>query len=539
VEELLRALIKAMRAHQLYLHNNPSYLRAVEVARSAFARVWEETDELRLDVTETEMRWEGITVLHESEKAGDSLPWICYKDGIRELRFTRGFEHEELVPLLDILQRVRLSSPDEDDLLTLLWEQELVHLRYRYVEVASEIAPALERAGEMLAGPALDDAPTATAELPAGVVDIDAFDGTLYFLDESEVAYLREEVRKEYESDLRANIVAILLDMYELQPDATVRDEIQSVLDGLMLHFLAAGELGAVAYLLRESEVSAGHARERTEGQRAALAALPDRLSDPEVLTQVLQALDEAPEPPMAAALDTLLLQLRARALGTVLAFSRRARSQVLRAVLGRAAERLAAAHPTELVRLMQGDDPVVVREAIDRAAALRTTAAVPALARLVTDEDVAMRLAVVHALSSIGSPGAVQILERTVDDDHRDVRVATARALAQRGARSALPKLEAAVKGKALRSADLTEKMAVFDAYGAACGDGGVPLLDGLLNERGLLGRREEPELRACAALALGRVGTPDALDALRRAAADQNIVVRSAVARALRSAE
>ena len=36
------------------------------------------------------------------------------------------------------------------------------------------------------------------------------------------------------------------------------------------------------------------------------------------------------------------------------------------------------------------------------------------------------------------------------------------------------LPRLEAIVKGKAVRDADLTEKMAFFEAYGALCGDGG-----------------------------------------------------------------
>ena len=64
-------------------------------------------------------------------------------------------------------------------------------------------------------------------------------------------------------------------------------------------------------------------------------------------------------------------------------------------------------------------------------------------------------------------------------------------------------------MKGRALRDADLTEKMAVFEAYGALCGDEGVAALDAMLNGKSLFGRREDSELRACAAVALGRVGT------------------------------
>ena len=83
---------------------------------------------------------------------------------------------------------------------------------------------------------------------------------------------------------------------------------------------------------------------------------------------------------------------------------------------------------------------------------------------------------------------------------------------------------------------ADLGEKMAVFETYGTLCGDAGVPDLDGVLNSKGMLGSKEPAELRACAARALGLIATPLAVEALQRAAADKDVIVRSAVTRALR---
>jgi HEAT repeat protein len=146
------------------------------------------------------------------------------------------------------------------------------------------------------------------------------------------------------------------------------------------------------------------------------------------------------------------------------------------------------------------------------------------------------MRLTVVQALAEIGSAGALQSLERAVDDADRDVRVAVARAISARAYRPALPRVEAVVKGKALREADLTEKMAMFETYGALCGEAGIPLLDGILNARGFLGRREDSEARACAAMALGRIGTEKALSSLRRATTEKDVVVRNAVNKAMR---
>jgi hypothetical protein len=541
VEEMLKLLVKAIRAHQLYLHNNPTYLRALEQARASFAPVWEHTDELVLEVTDTELRWEGVAILHDPEKASDSLSWILYKDGLRELRLRRDFEQHELIPLLDIVQRVRKASPEEDDLLTLLWEQEFAHLRYRYIDISSELAAPLERAGDSrprLIDSVPSDTPTIDATAP-GLVNPEEFDSTLYFLDEREIEYLQEEVRKEYASDLRGNVVSMLLDVYEQQKDVEVRDEICGLLDGLMLHFLSAGHFRSVAHMLREDALAAGRAIELSPEQRARLLALASRLSEPEVLAQLLQSLDEASELPGQEDLNALFDQLSVSSLGTVFAWLNRLQTPRLRMLLENAASRLALANTNELVRLIGSSDRDVSLEAVRRAGAVRATAAVSALAKIIGVADAAVRLAAVHALGEIASPGALQLLERTIDDADRDVRVATTRALAARAYRPALPKLEGLIKGRVARDADLTERMALFEAFGTLCGDAGVSLLDGLLNSRGLFGQRGDVEIRACAAMALGRVASPSAIASLQRASGEKEVLVRNAVSRALRGGQ
>lgn len=540
VEEVLRMLGKAARAHQLYLQNNPVYQRALDSARAAFAPVWANADEVVLHVGETAFQWEGRVVLEELEKSGDSLPWLFYKDGLRELRFLKGFEENELVALLGIVQRARKSSPDEDDLLTLLWEQDFVFLRYRYVDLAVESASPLEetaspeRTAERVPTQEVEPEPTMASR--PGIVNLEDFDATLYFLDEREIEYLRGAVQAEYRADLRLNVLSMLLDVFELQGAPAVREEIIGILDNLMLHLLSAGQFHAVAFLLRESLASIERARGLEPAQRARLLQLPDRLSEPTALSQLLQSLDEAREVPVQEDLTALFEQLRPAALATVFEWLGRVGDPRLRAVLESAAGRLAAQNTAELVRLIGVSDRAVSLEAIRRAGALRTPAAVAPLGRVLQDGDAAMRLAAVTALAEIGSAGAMQAVEKTVEDPDRDVRVATSRAIAARVHRPALPRLEAMIRGKRVREADLTEKMAHFEAYGALCGDAGVPVLDDLLNGKSVFGRKEDTELRACAAMALGRVNTPRAQEALRKAQAEKEVLVRNAVNRALR---
>ena len=62
---------------------------------------------------------------------------------------------------------------------------------------------------------------------------------------------------------------------------------------------------------------------------------------------------------------------------------------------------------------------------------------------------------------------------------------------------------------------------------------------MDKLLNGKGFLGRKEPAEIRACAALALGKIGTEKARHSLQVATNEDDAVVRSAVNRALRGEE
>ena len=536
VEELLKVLGKAMRAHQLYLPNNPVYQRAIDNLRRAFLPVWAHVDEIALAITESDFRWEGRSVMRETSKS-ESVPWIFFKDGIRELRLLKGFEEQEVVGLLDILKRVKKASPEEDDLLTLIWEKDFTFLRYRFIDLTLENNVPIEASVPAERPPvAPPEQMEPEPEARPGIVRIEDLDATVHFLDESEIDYLRTEVQKEYTSEVRRNVLAILLDIFELQTAKAVRDEISDILENFLMHLLSAGHFSTVAYVLRESQELLARARELDSSHRTKLVGLPDRLSAAGPLSNLLQAMDDGATVPNQTELNELFEQLRPSALGTLFTWLGRLQHTEVRAAIEVAAARLAAANTAELVKLIGSADVEVALESARRAGGLKTAAAVAPLGKLLGHEAPKVRLAAVQALSEINSAGALQQLERAVDDEDRDVRVAAVRILGSRGQRGALAKVEAAVKGRALRDADLTEKMAFFEAYGSLAAAAGVAYLDALLNGKGFLGKREDPEMRACAAMALGKIGTHDATDALNRAQGDKDVLVRNAVNRAVR---
>jgi hypothetical protein len=545
VEELLRRIVKAARAHQLYLPNNPIYQGAIDTLRAGFAPIWQQIDELVLTVTESDLRWYGAVVSETTGpaavKSADNLGWLFYKDGVRELKMVKGFEETEVIKLLEIIQRGRKGSADEDDLVTMLWEADFASLTYKYVDLLQEGGGGdLADGGE--SQPAQPgDVQRATQEAveesrAGGIVNMADFDSTLYFLDEREIEYLQDEIKREYQQDLRTNVVASLLDIFEAQQDHEIRSETIDDVHTLMVYLLTAGHFRGVAYVLREAQQALQRAPEVTPEQRQRLGDLPERLSAADALSQLLQALDSAPTLPPQDELVELFDQLRPSALGTVFSWLGKSQNDRLKPLLETAAGRLAGANTAELVKLVQAPDADVSSEAIRRAGALKTQAAVLSLGKVLTEQDVKRRQLAVQALTEIGSAGALQALERAIEDTDREVRITAVRALSAKAYRPVLPRLDAAVKGKGVRDADRTEKMAFFEAYGTLCGDGGVAYLDGILNGKGFLGRREDPEMRACAAIALGRVNTAKSREVLQKSSDDKEIVVRTAVSKALR---
>jgi HEAT repeat protein len=143
-----------------------------------------------------------------------------------------------------------------------------------------------------------------------------------------------------------------------------------------------------------------------------------------------------------------------------------------------------------------------------------------------------------VTALDAIGTPGALQALEKSLEDADREVRLAGVQALGRRGYKGALRRIEPVVQGKVAREIDLTERMRFFEAFAQIAGGAALETLAAMLSAGGLFKRKETPEVRACAALAIGRLRTPEARDLLQKYRDDKELVVRTAVNRALREA-
>ncbi|HEY6158144.1 MAG TPA: HEAT repeat domain-containing protein [Gemmatimonadales bacterium] len=535
----MQVLSKGIRATQLYLPNNPVYQRAVDNIRAAFRQIWQATDDLVFDVGETELRWED-NVVYSQDQRNESIAWTLFKDGVRSLTFRPGVEETEIVRFLGVLQQARnLQADAPDDLLTLLWAQDFQFVAYTFRELATENAVPIEKGETIPSAPPTQIQHRVQEEAPPkreGLVSIDDFDTTLYFLEDGEVDYLKKDVDREYSQDLRRNVLSMLFDLLELQTYGTVRAELISITENFIPYLLGAGDFRSVAYILRETRAILQRAREIIPEHRKTLEGLPSRLSQRDALSQLLQSLDEAAMHPTEEELAELFQELSPEALPTLMGWIGKLHNERVKDLVQAAAARLAQANAGEVLKALGSEDSAAQLEMVKLAGRLKLLGAPDGMEPLLASGDRALKLAVVEALTAIASPSALRLLERAIDDSDRDVRIAAVRFLASRGYRNAAARVETIVSGSKLRNADLTEKMAFFEAYGTLVGAKGIATLDKMLVAKGLLGKKEDPETRACAAMALGKIRTPEARAVLERAAQDKEPLVRNAVTRALR---
>ncbi|HUF75548.1 MAG TPA: hypothetical protein VMM35_04685, partial [Longimicrobiales bacterium] len=163
--------------------------------------------------------------------------------GSRRSPWSRAWSARRSILLLAIHHARGSQAGPDADLATLLFRADLRLLTYTRVEERESATGGAEEASLLDEDPARPAAPTravepqpdtvretvredaAQDERQRGVVQLERYDSTLYFLDPREIEYLRTSIEREYAQDLARNALSLLLDTLELRQEPEVREE--------------------------------------------------------------------------------------------------------------------------------------------------------------------------------------------------------------------------------------------------------------------------------------------------------------------------
>jgi HEAT repeat protein len=538
--QALFALGRAVKAVRLY----PSGNTVVAGARRELFRRLEsylgEYGDLELTVTRAALHLDGVPV-HEDEGAELDLAFQLTLESVREVTIYASVAEEEIDRFLGILSRLGRRREDEvDDLETLLWEEDLegidVLILDRFYDDLGDEEEFLEFVEEGEPDPdALAVAATEREELTevlgeaAGPV-LPPDPVNLGILDDDDRLRLEGVLAEEKRRDVMTTFGSILVDVLGVEDDRGAFERLAEVLGRQLRILLEQKELLRAARILGEAERALGgwDDPDRRSAVESALASL----STSAVLEELPDAVAEADEDGLA---DLRLLL-----------------------------SRIAGAEPDAVVRLLEQSD---VRDLAIAALQDHLERLVPYLASRVRDPRPAVVVTVVKLLAGTGGRRAAEIvaeaaahpetrvrveavraaatmaeghrvLQRALGDESEEVRLMALRSPVQALGPAIVRLLKERIASRDISASSFLEKRELFHALARAGGHDVVPFLARVLDRKPLFRKDRTDELRACAASALGAVGSKEALDALDRHLEDRSDRVREATFGALREA-
>ncbi|MCC7416860.1 MAG: HEAT repeat domain-containing protein [Acidobacteria bacterium] len=335
-------------------------------------------------------------------------------------------------------------------------------------------------------------------------------------------------------SALRSLDLTLLLDLLRLETDEdrweTLMTPVVLQIEDLMLvgDFEAADQLLAV--LVRESSDGATTARR----QHAMIGI--DALVGGALMRHVVAHLGTVDEPQferiksMSVSLGEVLVRPLAEALSIEERGRTRERLTSILLAFGTVGRRT-------VERLKKSQNAAVRRTAIQLMRKFGGAEALPELTELLDDSEPQVQREAVRAILYLASEPAYKVLEQALASGTARSRDAIMQALAGMRDERATPLLSYILRHMDHRRALSAPYLRAIEALGALRDPEGIPALAEALRKGDWWAPRRTRELRAAAAAALARVGSPEADRVLAEAARDGSRGVRAAVRAHLRA--
>lgn len=482
-------------------------------------------------------------IIYQQSDLGTSLAFQLYRDGVRELRFSQELTEHELLRLLDIISTAPGRDQQDDDLVTLLWEQEFAHIDFIAIDdLADELNFVMRAETTDFRAPAelpqhsyeeWDDTPVEALEGTLGDV---VWQHTVFRLTEEEQAQLQADVDAELEAEAMFAVVDVVFSVFTLEtrpePCQDAADYLVKCLDARLT---VAGVAEATALLQQV------HARLDDPAlpawQRPLLQSIITQASDASRVERVGRLLERESAVP-AAEIEAYLSLLAPDAIVPLVELLGGQQRMSTRAMLCRTLARIGRHAVGTLAPYLRTSSWFVVRNIASVLGHIGRAECVPPLRTVCNHPEPRVRREVIEALGRIGGDEAVRLLGKALEDSESANRGSAAISLGHIGTPGAVQALAQAVTASDFLKKELPEIKQYCAGLRLSGREEAVSALRRHLERQPLLGRAKADAVRTVAALALAHLGTPGAHAALAAGAASRVSAIREACQQALASA-
>jgi hypothetical protein len=532
VRELLMSLMKTKRAFEMYPSNNPLLIKFQEDLKRRFDELFETEERLTLVIRQNDIFYKGQSVYHNAEKE-DNLALFFYKDGLNELTFASGFSGDELMDFIDVIRARPESSVEsfDDDIVTLLWERDFVHLSYYVVEEFveggqvedDEVANILARGqvtdggiAEAYKDAVTDDPASEAKEIFSPLESISMGFRNVFSLGEEEVKSLKVEMEGLTDAEFLDGAVYALFESLYIDKGTPDFEVLMNNLDSALSYLIHSGGFGMATLILkrfremtmmkdefgpREIErIRLSITRAGGESRAKSLAELLNSGRDISVvdLNLFLSQLDKNAIIPLSNLVGEVQDVKYRKALIDALVSLGRDNIEVLAAGL-------------------KSGQWFVVRNVAAILGRIGNKASLDYLKQAMGHPEPKVRREVVRALGMVGGPKAGEALLQSLEDQDPQIRMAALRYLPGAQSHAVLDSLVEIITRPDFTDRALPEKRVFFEVLAEIGQDRVLPFLVKLLKKRAFFGSAKNEETRMSAAYGLGNIHNKAALDTLR----------------------
>lgn len=530
IKDLLQTLLKTKKLIRMYPENNPMYIKAVNDMYEKFEEAFQQTSgDIAFQIRQYEILFQDEQVYQNPEKS-DNLALFFFKDGIRELKFLRGLNKEELEEFLKIISIDEKELVD-DDIVTLMWEKDFQNIKYVVDEsVLTEDEDYERRATETLMENI--NSPDELLRVYRAAMESDT-------VRTPQIAPVTEEdlraLMKEFEKDSApklSKLVYIFSEILHQESDKKEFEEILSIIKSVLEYSIKVAEFESAIEILKliksaidDGDIAADikpHMRKIIEhaGSRAVIKSIGEVIDRIEIEEKIVLEYIEQLERNAIQPLIEILGELK----------NIRARKIIIDglALLGRK-------DMQSLIKGLSDERWYVVRNIVYILRLIGDRRAVEYLLKTIKHPDMRVRREVIKTLGEIKAPQAVTILKDHLNDPDPQIRIATVRALGSIHTESAKRLLLQRINTKDFLHRTLEEKKEYFEVLSSWRDEEVTDFLVKTLKRNSLFNRSKNFENRACAAYALGLMGSKEHLNILKKYIDSGNPLLREYVRNAI----
>ncbi len=552
--ELIRSLLKAIKAFKLYESNNPMLAKQLEELTTKFRGHLDRYQALNLHVGEYKLLFEGKPV-YENTDMKESLAFLLYKDGVREIRFLRGLEDQEISDFLGILGKNEQISRLEDDIVTLLWERDFAHISYYATDEFpdSNAVPVPANYDELQAGlevipdtqRATDGSPEQEPEEAAVIAVFE--EKSLEPVRDQKETFMRQFLLTAEETDLinrlitqEGNIssistlveslIEILLHLAEdLEPYENMVTFFDRALEFLVLkgEFKTAGQ---ILKNLREILVSMA----LKDNQIYAINRILEGVGSSRMIELAAQTLKHEGFFDLNTGREFFNL-LPKSAIEPLCNMLGQLESPKARKFIAEIIGRKAKDDLDVLVPFLKDKRWMLVCHIINIIAISGDGNAIKYLFQTINHPDERVRRTVLKALSRYGSKEIRPLLIKMLNDESPYIRSQAVIHLARSFKKDALRPILSVIQSESFLDRDFSEKASFFRAIGGIRSNEALPALRKILDKKSWFQKSKWDELQICAVGALRMIGTEESRKILEMGRRSKNRAVRRACLQAL----